>query len=213
MKCHPNKIIRRPASKPLPINFHKSGDFGKVDFSRKFEDDYTLGRLLGTGSTSTCHLCMRKRPTSHHHSQNTFACKIIDKNMINDKYKGLLEQFEMEITLLKALRHPNIIHLEDVFHSSTRIHMVMEYMRGGELFDYIVKRGYLNELEASGLVLKISSAIAYMHENNIVHRDLKPGRPAHCGGLFWLHLTPHLNLNLNLTALLVCGGGGGGGGA
>ena len=45
---------------------------------------------------------------------------------------------------------------------------------GGELFDYIVKRGYLNELEASGLVFKISSAIAYMHENNIVHRDLKP---------------------------------------
>lgn len=144
-----------------------------MDFSRKFEEDYTLGPLLGTGSTSTCHLCYRKRPTSHR-SQSTFACKIIDKNIINDKYKGLLEQFEMEITLLKALRHPNIIHLEDVFHSSTRIHMVMEYMQGGELFDYIVKRGYLNELEASGLVFKISSAIAYMHENNIVHRDLKP---------------------------------------
>ncbi len=122
--------------------------------------------------------------------------------MINDKYKGLLEQFEMEITLLKALRHPNIIHLEDVFHSSTRIHMVMEYMRGGELFDYIVKRGYLNELEASGLVLKISSAIAYMHENNIVHRDLKPGRPV-WRACFAVYLTPHLTSPHKTLAVVV----------
>lgn len=59
--------------------------------------------------------------------------------------------------VLQLLRHPNIIHMEDVFESDTKIHMVMEIMQGGELFDYVVEKGTLSESEASVMVRKVRS--------------------------------------------------------
>lgn len=76
--------------------------------------------------------------------------------------------------MLKTLNHPNIIHLEDTYETSDRIYMVMEMMLGGELFDYVVEKGTLNEEEASLIVRKITSAVAHMHSMDIIHRDLKP---------------------------------------
>lgn len=103
-----------------------------------------------------------------------FACKVIDKQQIEDKFTGLLDQFYIEIKALQTLQHPNVIHLEDVFETSSKIYMVMEMMRGGELFDYVVEKGTLSEEEASAFVRKITSAVCHMHRANIIHRDLKP---------------------------------------
>ncbi|RLN61319.1 hypothetical protein BBJ28_00005326 [Nothophytophthora sp. Chile5] len=72
------------------------------------------------------------------------------------------------------MNHPNIIHIEDVFLTDSKICMVTEYMSGGELFDYVVDKGTLSEVEASAIVRKITSAVAYMHACGIIHRDLKP---------------------------------------
>ncbi|CAN0486153.1 unnamed protein product, partial [Discosporangium mesarthrocarpum] len=58
--------------------------------------------------------------------------------------------------VLQALRHPNIIHMEDAFESDRRIHMVLELMSGGELFDYVVEKGTLSEKDASVIVRKVT---------------------------------------------------------
>lgn len=50
----------------------------------------------------------------------------------------------------------------------------MEYVEKGELFDYIVQKGRIDEEEASKFYKRVISGIAYLHELNIVHRDLKP---------------------------------------
>ena len=81
----------------------------------------------------------------------------------------------MEIVVLQFLDHPNIIKLVDVYETEDKIYMISEYMRGGELFDYIVEKGTLSEIEASDIVRQITSAVAYMHACGIIHRDLKPG--------------------------------------
>lgn len=47
-------------------------------------------------------------------------------------------------------------------------------MEGGELFDFVVKKGTLSEGEASSMLKGVTSAVAYMHQSNIIHRDLKP---------------------------------------
>jgi serine/threonine protein kinase len=89
-----------------------------------FHTKYDLSDVIGVGSTSTVHRCLERS------TQKEYACKIIDKRMIETRFRGLLDQFQIEIGVLKALHHPNIIHLEDVYETDTRIYMVMELMRG-----------------------------------------------------------------------------------
>ena len=104
----------------------------------------------------------------------SYACKIIDKRHIEQRFQGMIEQFRTEIEALRSLQHPNIITLYDVYISDEKIYIVMELMSGGELFDYVVNKGTLNEEEASKIVQKVTSALVYMHSKNIIHRDLKP---------------------------------------
>ena len=136
--------------------------------SKTLTDKYALKEVLGVGSTSTCHRCVRISDGV------SFACKIIDKRHIEERFRGLLEQFNVEIEVLKELSHPGIIKLEDVYTTSDKIYIVMEMMSGGELFDYVVEKGTLTEEEASEVVRKVTGAVVYMHSKNIMHRDLKP---------------------------------------
>lgn len=79
-----------------------------------------------------------------------------------------------EIFNLKRFRHPHIIKLYQVLETERDIYLVMEYVEGGELFDYIVQRGKLAEAEARAYFQQIISAVAYCHSLHVVHRDLKP---------------------------------------
>uniref|UniRef100_K3X2D0 Protein kinase domain-containing protein n=1 Tax=Globisporangium ultimum (strain ATCC 200006 / CBS 805.95 / DAOM BR144) TaxID=431595 RepID=K3X2D0_GLOUD len=132
------------------------------------EGKYAMIEQIGHGSTSIVYRCQDKR------KGGLYACKIIDRRLIETKRNELLQQFQVEIQVLQSMNHPNIIHIEDVYLSDTKICMVTEYMDGGELFDYIVEKGTLSEVEASTFVRKITSAVAYMHACGVIHRDLKP---------------------------------------
>jgi tRNA A-37 threonylcarbamoyl transferase component Bud32 len=129
---------------------------------------YQMCEVLGVGSTSVCHRCVERK------TGKAFACKVIDKDQIEERFEGMIEQFHMEIVALKSLNHPNIIKLFDVYTTSHKIYIVMELMVGGELFDYVVKKGTLTEAEASSIIRMVTSALVYMHGQNIIHRDLKP---------------------------------------
>ena len=138
------------------------------DAETKLYSKYDIAEVLGVGSTSTCHRCIEIS------TGESRACKIIDKNEISDQFKGALDQFYMEIETLRSLRHPNIIQLFDVYITDDKIYIIMELMSGGELFDYVVKKGTLTEEEASRIVRKVTDALVYMHSKNVIHRDLKP---------------------------------------
>lgn len=131
---------------------------------------YELKNELGIGSTSKCFRCVKRNDPKN----TEYACKIIDKGLIESNYSGMMEQYAAEIKVLEMLSHPNIVKLEDYFETHERIYIVLELMTGGELFDYVVDKGTLSEEEASILIRKITSAVAHMHSLNIIHRDLKP---------------------------------------
>jgi serine/threonine protein kinase len=89
-----------------------------------------------------------------------------------------MEEWEI---LRRFERHPNVINLMDVFETDEEIHLVLEYCRGGELFDAIRGRwGFgntgrgLTEAQAAFITSQILTALADLHEAGIVHRDLKP---------------------------------------
>lgn len=96
--------------------------------------------------------------------------------MNRQKIKSLdvVGKIRREIQNLKLFRHPHIIKLYQVISTPTDIFMIMEYVSGGELFDYIVKHGKLQEHEARRFFQQIISGVDYCHRHMIVHRDLKP---------------------------------------
>jgi len=129
------------------------------------EDDYVIGKELGRGRFSIVCECVHKMTGIH------CAVKIIDKTTIEPEEKSLLRT---EIAVLKLVNHPNIIRMEGLYESKSYIYIVMEMLKGGELFERIVGRPRFSELEAAQLIKPLLESVAYLHDLGIVHRDLKP---------------------------------------
>lgn len=79
-----------------------------------------------------------------------------------------------EIKIASLFQHPHIIRLYEVIKTPVDIYVVMEYVKSGELFDYIVEKGRLPEEEARHFFQQIISGLESCHRNMVVHRDLKP---------------------------------------
>ena len=127
---------------------------------------YLLGQALGEGAFA------KVRLATQIHIKEKCAIKIVDKRFlenIND-----IQRLRKEIKILKKIRHKNIIQLYDIMESKTNLYFVMEYCKGGELFDYIVKKKKLTEKEACIFFHQIINGVEYLHEQGIIHRDLKP---------------------------------------
>ena len=74
---------------------------------------------------------------------------------------------------MKLLHHPNIVKLYEVIETRYTIFLVMEYVSGGELYDYLVVHGRMKEKEARAKFRQILSAMSYCHKKRVIHRDLK----------------------------------------
>ncbi|XP_077980934.1 5'-AMP-activated protein kinase catalytic subunit alpha-2-like [Glandiceps talaboti] len=127
---------------------------------------YLLGETLGVGTFG------KVKIGEHQITGHKVAVKILNRQKI--KSLDVVGKIRREIQNLKLFRHPHIIKLYQVISTPTDIFMVMEYVSGGELFDYIVKHGKLKEHEARRFFQQIISGVDYCHRHMIVHRDLKP---------------------------------------
>nr|XP_015925670.1 rho-associated protein kinase 2 isoform X2 [Parasteatoda tepidariorum] len=78
-----------------------------------------------------------------------------------------------EIQIMAVIRHPHIIHINEVFETRQKIVLVMQYASGGELYDYLRCHEKLPEEETRRVFRQIVSAIYYCHKNRICHRDIK----------------------------------------
>ena len=129
-----------------------------------------LADIIGIGTTSKVYRCKRRA------RQTVYACKVIDKRKLNmevDNKDLLLEQLRKEIEILQHLHHPNIVEFEDVIETADKIFVIMELIQGGELFEYLLDRGPLQEDVALHVFRQVMGAITYMHDRGVVHRDLK----------------------------------------
>ena len=142
---------------------------------------YHISRILGHGESSIVRLAFRRRDNKR------FAVKCIPKHILLSQ-KHRLE----EVALLKAIHHPQIVSLVDVFETENEVQLVMEYCPGGELFDAVqgklneveVKRGTetrdrkchgaYSEKQAAKIISSLLKALSYLHFLGIVHRDVKP---------------------------------------
>jgi serine/threonine-protein kinase HSL1, negative regulator of Swe1 kinase len=106
-------------------------------------------------------------------SKSVLNSRISLKNMDEEAQK-ILHGIEREIVIMKLIEHPNIMRLYDVWETSTELYLILEYIEGGELFDYLCEKGRLPMSEAVGHFQQMITAVDYCHRFNIAHRDLKP---------------------------------------
>ncbi|KAJ6151293.1 hypothetical protein N7470_007887 [Penicillium chermesinum] len=149
---------------------------------------WQLGRTLGKGATG------RVRLAKHAVTGQTAAIKIVskksaamvqsesiaamDRNVSNFSGFSTARQMpsgiEREVVIMKLIEHPNVISLYDVWENRGELYLVLEYVEGGELFDYVSQKGPLHEQEAVRIFRQIIAGLGYCHRFNICHRDLKP---------------------------------------
>lgn len=79
-----------------------------------------------------------------------------------------------ELKVLETTVHPNIVRLYELLNDDEFYYIVSEYLKYGELYDFIVKQGHISEPQVQKIVKQLFLAINYMHTNNMVHRDIKP---------------------------------------
>eukprot|EP01087_Luapelamoeba_hula_P017488 TRINITY_DN5518_c0_g1_i1.p1 TRINITY_DN5518_c0_g1~~TRINITY_DN5518_c0_g1_i1.p1 ORF type:complete len:488 (+),score=56.49 TRINITY_DN5518_c0_g1_i1:105-1568(+) len=129
--------------------------------------NYRMGRTIGQGSFG------KVKVAEHEVTGHKVAVKILSRSRIR-ALPRMDEKIRREIQILKLFRHAHIIRLYEVIETPTDIFMIMEYVSGGELFDYIVHNGKLDESKARLFFQQIISGVDYCHQHRIVHRDLKP---------------------------------------
>ncbi|KAG2714203.1 hypothetical protein I3843_03G018300 [Carya illinoinensis] len=131
-----------------------------------FLRNYKLGKTLGIGSFG------KVKIAEHILTGHKVAVKILNRRKIRNM--EMEEKVRREIKILRLFMHPHIIRLYEVVDTPADIYVVMEYVKSGELFDYIVEKGRLQEDEARNFFQQIISGVEYCHRNMVVHRDLKP---------------------------------------
>ena len=139
----------------------------KEDFNKNQIGDYILNEELGYGAFAKVVVGI------HIPTGEKVAIKILDKNKLKSDplaFKRVL----LEISILKNIRHKNIIKLYEVMETPQKLYLIMEYCNGGELFNYIIRKKHLSEKQSCKFFHEIIDALEYLHIQNIVHRDIKP---------------------------------------
>eukprot|EP00181_Compsopogon_caeruleus_P001539 CAMPEP_0184686000 /NCGR_PEP_ID=MMETSP0312-20130426/20978_1 /TAXON_ID=31354 /ORGANISM="Compsopogon coeruleus, Strain SAG 36.94" /LENGTH=534 /DNA_ID=CAMNT_0027140657 /DNA_START=538 /DNA_END=2142 /DNA_ORIENTATION=- len=125
-----------------------------------------MTKTLGEGTFGKVKLA------EHQATGQQYAIKILDKSDI--KAHELTINVRREIAIMKALNHRNIVNLREVLSSKTKLYIVMDLVRGGELFEMIEKQGELSEKLARKYFQQLVDGVEYCHRRGVVHRDLKP---------------------------------------
>ncbi|NXY70257.1 DCLK2 kinase, partial [Glareola pratincola] len=152
----------------IPESLHCQSPEGvngnKCSGSSTILEKYKVGKVIGDGNFAVVKECIERS------TGKEFALKIIDKA----KCCGKEHLIENEVSILRQVKHPNIIMLIEEMDTPTELYLVMELVKGGDLFDAITCSTKYTERDGSAMVYNLASALKYLHGLNIVHRDIKP---------------------------------------
>lgn len=127
---------------------------------------YIFQRLLGTGSFSKVKLAIDTK------SGERVAIKMISAAEVRATPR-LQRTLLREVEILGSLHHPNIVSYREVAVIGEAICLVMSYVPGVELFQWVAENRRLGERETAVILRQVLLALVYLHERGIVHRDLK----------------------------------------
>lgn len=132
-------------------------------------EKYEIRDVLGTGGFATV------RAAIDRNTGIKYAVKILNsqKLAISNLSTKATELFKREVSILQSTRHPNIVQYVDMW-AAEEIFLVLEYLPGGDLMDYIMRKKRLDEYSTTRIVQQVLAALVYCHQLGIAHRDIKP---------------------------------------
>jgi calcium/calmodulin-dependent protein kinase I len=125
---------------------------------------YIIRKELGSGGFAVVYQATERA------TGKEFALKMMLKNAIQ-KYMSYIES---EVIVMATFNHPRLISLHEVVRTPQHLVLVMELVRGGELFDHIIQNKNISEAATKDIFHQLLEAIEELHNNGVVHRDLKP---------------------------------------
>lgn len=105
--------------------------------------------------------------------RRSFQNKVAIKKIKLDQLGSKLHIIAQEILTLKRVDHPSIVNLLEIYREENTLYLVMEYIQGKELFEYIVEQESLKESDAAFIIKQLIKCIYYLNTKKIAHRDLK----------------------------------------
>ncbi len=129
-----------------------------------------LERLLGYGGSSAVFLAQQYSPERKVAVKVFLPRSSMDKQMQRDFYNRFLR----EAQAASELDHPHILPIYSYGEQDSLPYIIMPYMEGGTLSEYVLQRGHLSLSEAVWYLEQIALALDYAHEQGCVHCDVKP---------------------------------------
>lgn len=133
---------------------------------KKLDGRYEIRELIGVGGMANVYHCYDTI------DDREVAIKILKDEFLDNE--DFIRRFKNESKAIAVLNHPNIVRVYDVSFGDMIQYIVMEYIDGITLKEYIEMQGVLDWKETLHLTTQILKALQHAHENGIVHRDIKP---------------------------------------
>ena len=126
--------------------------------------DFNLDRQVAIKEYLPIELAVRERDFSVHPVTEDHG----------EKFRWGLDRFITEARTLAKFKHPNIVHVLNVFEENNTAYMVMEYEHGESLQDILTRRKTLEEAELTNILIPILGGLQKVHDAGFIHRDIKP---------------------------------------
>ncbi|KII91572.1 hypothetical protein PLICRDRAFT_156776 [Plicaturopsis crispa FD-325 SS-3] len=182
-----------PYSAAPPAKRTSSTTSGRLQANKQAEDEevrpYVVVAEIGKGSFATVY------KGYHEETHQQVAIKTVRRDILTAK---LFDNLQSEIEILKSLSHRHITKLINIVRAERNIYLIMEYCAGGDLTNYIKKRGRvegleyipspggapqyyphprtggLNEIVVRSFLRQLARALKFLRHRNLIHRDIKP---------------------------------------
>ncbi|MGC9348591.1 MAG: protein kinase domain-containing protein [Anaerolineae bacterium] len=134
------------------------------------QDRYRIVTPLGEGGMGAVYRAWDTRLSIPVALKEMFAQPDLDSTTLFD----LRSQFQQEAVVLARLSHPHLVGVTDFFQEGRNVYLVMKFVEGDSLADYIRQHGAVSEEQAVLWMGQLLDALGYCHSQGVIHRDIKP---------------------------------------